>query len=306
MDTYQKIKRYGGHHQISNELVDDVQDEAASKLSEDVTLFDMHWDQIQNLILPEVLSTASLIVISCLIRSILFLINDLASENKSVEREEFSSSGIVRLTVEFARILLYFLPKKAPAGFAPGFIFASTWIIFPIQDYFGPIPNLPTRISETVLGRVSYRELALIIPIHFLAARLGVISIRLVAPERVASTLTDPIIYVEDDLWLIDLIREIIINAAFTVSILAAPEILKLNKIPRALLLLFILPLYLYSVDSVNTSSSFGPDVLYALRCESVNDDLSLRHSPHVIGPLIGGFFGGKILSVFFPDEPQQ
>jgi len=181
-----------------------------------------------------------------------------------------------------------------------------TRIIFPIQDYFGPIPNLPTRISETVLGRVSYRELALIIPIHFLAARLGVISIRLVAPERVASTLTDPIIYVEDDLWLIDLIREIIINAAFTVSILAAPEILKLNKIPRALLLLFILPLYLYSVDSVNTSSSFGPDVLYALRCESVNDDLSLRHSPHVIGPLIGGFFGGKILSVFFPDEPQQ
>jgi len=202
---------------------------------------------------------------------------------------------------EIAGLILNFLPGRIAQGMAPGFIFASCWILFPLRDRFGPIPNLPTRISEMVLGRLTPRDLGIIIPVHFLASLVAAVILRLFLPLHLVA----PVVYSEDSLWLVDLTREILVNAAFSVSVLAGTEFLSLNKIPRSFLPLFLLPLYLYGVDADGRASTFGPNVLYALRCVTVKGDLPIRQSSHFLGPLIGGVLGGKIMALFFPDDPR-
>lgn len=95
-----------------------------------------------------------------------------------------------------------------------------------------------------------------------------------------------------------------LVNAAFTVSVLVLPELFALNKVPRCLAPFVLYPLYGYAVDAAGMGSTFGPNVLYALAAsqphhQSTNADFSFIR---FLGPVLGGLLGGKIMTIYFPD----
>ena len=103
------------------------------------------------------------------------------------------------------------------------------------------------------------------------------------------------VLYVLQDLW-----NEISVNCLFVLFILVIPELLKLNRLPNIWLPgLLSYPLYRYSVDSTGIGSVFAPNVIHAFRCDG---EIPLEQYPHVVGPIIGGLIGGKIMSIYFPD----
>mmetsp|Transcript_28235 Transcript_28235/g.40934 ORF Transcript_28235/g.40934 Transcript_28235/m.40934 type:complete len:281 (+) Transcript_28235:132-974(+) len=274
---------------------------------------------LPDLVVREAVSSIIWSVSSCILRITLGLVVLLAEHRSTVHGSGSSSSdateeeimgvlgwfkGEILMTLSvLAGWVLCLFPRTVASGSAPGFVFASTWLLLPIQNMFGIIPNIPTRICEMSLGRLSKREIAVVLPIHFLGAMLGVFVAQFLSPSIVASHVVEPIIYSEGNPWLVDFIRETIINAVFTVAILVVPEIMKLNKIPRGFAVLFMWPLYNYSVDAAGTASTFGPDVIYALRCVGKNEEVPLGQFSHMIGPIVGGLLGGKIMSIFFPDD---
>jgi hypothetical protein len=77
----------------------------------------------------------------------------------------------------------------------------------------------------------------------------------------------EPVVYAENNPWIVDVMREILINAIFTVALLAIPEIPKINGIRRGFALLLLYPVYSFAVDAEASASVFGPNLIYALRC---------------------------------------
>lgn len=175
-----------------------------------------------------------------------------------------------------------------------------------IQFRFGSIPNIPVRVCETVMGRISLRELAMIFPIHFLLSTLGVQLLGLFLPHTLEKYAINPITYSETNLWIIDFLREVFVNTIFSVGCLVVPELLKINGIKRGYALLILYPLYSFSVDADLNASTFSPNMLYALRYVNKHEEIPLKQWCHVLGPVIGGVCGGKIMRFAFPDEKKQ
>eukprot|EP00571_Detonula_confervacea_P008577 CAMPEP_0172316922 /NCGR_PEP_ID=MMETSP1058-20130122/29982_1 /TAXON_ID=83371 /ORGANISM="Detonula confervacea, Strain CCMP 353" /LENGTH=153 /DNA_ID=CAMNT_0013031361 /DNA_START=595 /DNA_END=1056 /DNA_ORIENTATION=- len=152
------------------------------------------------------------------------------------------------------------------------------------------------------MGRLSLRELAIILPIHFLVPAVAFWFLQLFLPASIfESYAIDPILYSERNLW-IYFLRETLVNAAFTVGLLVIPELLRINGIRRGYALLILYPLYSFSVDSDGKASVFGPNLIYSLQCVSKHEEVPHQWS-HVIGPVLGGILGGKIMSNAFPDD---
>lgn len=106
----------------------------------------------------------------------------------------------------------------------------------------------------------------------------------------------DPIQYSENDPWLIDLFREVFVNAIFTVCLLVSPELLKLNKIPFPLVFLSFFVNTIgssFKVDSQGKGSVFAPSIIYALRSVSKWEEVPIGQSAHMLGPVLGGMVGG-------------
>ena len=156
------------------------------------------------------------------------------------------------------------------------------------------------------MGRINLRELAMIFPIHFLLSTLGVQLLGLFLPHTLEKYAINPITYSETNLWIIDFLREVFVNTIFSVGILVIPELLKINGIKRGYALLILYPLYSFSVDADLNASTFSPNMLYALRYVNKHEEIPLKQWCHVLGPVIGGVLGGKIMSFAFPDEKKQ
>lgn len=173
-----------------------------------------------------------------------------------------------------------------------------------------------------VLRRLSPRELALVLPFHFLAAVAGASLIhccfggkttRIISSNSspLSLLLLEPITYSESNPWTVDFIREVGINAIFTIFILVVPELIKLNSGNHGIVLLLamsilMVPLYSFGVDYNGLSSTFSPDIVYALRYVSRYEEVPLRQSSHLFGPIVGGLLGGKIMTIVFPDPPHS
>jgi hypothetical protein len=83
----------------------------------------------------------------------------------------------------------------------PGFIFASAWLLFVIREKFGPVPNVPIRLCETFMGRLSVREMCLCLPIHFVCTLSTFGIVKLVLPSNVVSLALAPLVYSQDNPW---------------------------------------------------------------------------------------------------------
>lgn len=214
---------------------------------------------------------------------------------------------LITVIAVLASWVLVILPPKVAALTAPGFSFGSTWILYPLRDYFGFIPNLPCRICETMMGRLSLRELAMILPIHFLVPAIAfwfIWFLQLFLPAATFSShAIDPVIYSERNPWAVDFMRETLVNALFTVGLLVTPELLRINGIRRGYALLILYPLYSFSVDAGGKASVFGPNLIYSLRCVNTYEEVPITQWCHLLGPILGGILGGKIMSTVFPDD---
>lgn len=149
----------------------------------------------------------------------------------------------------------------------------------------------------------SIRELAVILPVHFLVPVFGAYTLQLFLPAYVSLHAIDPVIYSEKNPWVVDFTREIFVNALFTVGLLVIPELLKINGIRRGFTLFILYPIYSFGVDAGGMASVFSPDVIYALRCVSKHEEVPLTQWSHMLGPIVGGILGGKIMSSAFPDD---
>ena len=164
---------------------------------------------------------------------------------------------------------LSFLPSKVSSHSAPGFSFGSTWILLPLRDRFGGVlPNLPCRVAETVVGRLSPRELVTsVIPVHFLVPAFAFWSLRTIlapssslgnaaAVEEEAAAAAVGVgscgtySYSEEGPWLVDMLRETFVNALFVVGLLVVPELLRINGVRRGYALLILYPIYSFGVDA--------------------------------------------------------
>lgn len=210
---------------------------------------------------------------------------------------------VITLVSVLASWVLAILPSKVATSNAPGFSFGSTWILYPLNDRFGFIPNLPTRICETSMGRLSLRKLATILPIHFLVPAITFRLWQFVLPAKIFSSAIEPVVYSEKSLWIVDLLRETFVNALFTVSLLVIPELLRINGIRRGYALLILYPIYSFSVDADGNASVFGPNLIYSLSYRIEKEEVPLTQSSHLLGPILGGILGGKIMSFAFPDD---
>ena len=154
------------------------------------------------------------------------------------------------------------------------------------------------------MGRLTPRELAMLVPIHFLASVVGAFTLNILLPGIGAAHTLSPIIFSEDNFWVADFLRETVVTAVFCIGMLVLPEISRLNKLPVVLTTtLLLIPVFLYSVDAEGMGSSFSPDLVYALRLLSRHEEVPLRQSSHLFGPMLGGALGGYIMSQYFPDD---
>jgi hypothetical protein len=98
-----------------------------------------------------------------------------------------------------------------------------------------------------------------------------------------------------------DLCREVLITTAFTIALLVLPVLFQLNDLPRWSVICLFYPLFNYAVDGTGTASTFSPNVVLALSL------LGRRPIPtgfRMVGSLLGGLVGGKLMQLYFPDEP--
>lgn len=92
----------------------------------------------------------------------------------------------------------------------PGFIFASAWLLFVIRQKFGPVPNVPIRLCETSMGRLSLREMCLCLAIHFVCTLSTFRIVKLVLPSNVVSLALEPIEYSQGNPWFV--VRKVYIH----------------------------------------------------------------------------------------------
>ena len=150
------------------------------------------------------------------------------------------------------------------------------------------------------MGRLSLRELAIIFPIHFLVPTGAFFILQ---QFTLSSGCIDPVIYSEKHV-LDAFLREIFVNALFTIGLLVIPELLRINGIRRGYVLLILYPLYSFSVDVDGMQASvFGPNTIYSLRIISKHEEVPLTQWAHLVGPILGSILGGKIMLSVFPDD---
>lgn len=96
---------------------------------------------------------------------------------------------------------------------------------------------------------------------------------------------------------------EAIATALYCASIVAVPELLKVNKMSPYLLSIPVIPLMLIGIP--HGTSTFSPAAQLALWFVG-SGDLSSLHLSHVIGPCVGACLGGFLCIKLFPDDPMS
>jgi hypothetical protein len=95
------------------------------------------------------------------------------------------------------------VPRKLAIHAAPGFIYANPWLLMKMESMFGSLPNVPLRLTEGVMGRLTFQELLVVLPIHFACAISTVVSLKKLLPEDYHPLAFEPIAYSVEGSWLL-------------------------------------------------------------------------------------------------------
>ena len=184
-------------------------------------------------------------------------LSSLASLSTAATRPPTHRDDTLGAVMAIASVLagwaMSLLPPKVASRSAPGFSFGSTWVLLPLRDRCGVVPNLPCRIAEAIMGRLTLRELVPLLPVHFLVPALAFWSLRGIAPSSLENASAAAVwcgTYSEEGPWLVDLLRETFANALFVVGLLVVPELLRINGVRRGFALLILYPIYSFGVDA--------------------------------------------------------
>jgi hypothetical protein len=207
---------------------------------------------------------------------------------------------------------LKLLPSKVQTRQAPGFVLAPVWWSLLLMRGGATmaatttsLPHLPFRICEMIMGRIQKREVLLIAIVHCFLTPLIMYALSTTLPDIIVERSVSPIIYNESGnpwLMLVDLLSELLVNTAFPVALLVLPVVLTLNHLPPWLSLVIIYPLYNWGVDANGQGSTLSPIILLSQDILNARPSLALAR---VVTQLVGGLAAGKIIQVYFPDDPK-
>ena len=230
-----------------------------------------------------------------------------------------------------ASLLVLVLPEVVFNPSRLGILAAFPPLLHLIKSDFhlSDLPLAPIRVSQCVMGKLTPRQLLVILPVYFVITLLATATVRFVIPSSFLFGGLDPIEYGDnhtdgtlDDVleWAMHFAKEVLVNAMAVVGLRILPELLRLNRVGNAEIwcILIIWPLSRIVVDVSGSASSFAPDLVYALRCvrhwdpsvivadedaimETVSTGFQLARSAHRLGPIIGGVVAGKIMVSYFP-----
>ena len=102
--------------------------------------------------------------------------------------------------------------------------------------------------------------------------------------------------------WLASLATEAALSALLVVGLRVVPELLRLNRVrgpvPLWTFALVVWPLGLVSVDGRGGGEAASP-----LTWPMPSTSRAGVPSSHLLGPVVGGWVGGKVLAEYFPEE---
>lgn len=100
-------------------------------------------------------------------------------------------------------LVLSALPRRVASGTAPGFVYAFPWLLMKTDNTFGSLPNVPLRVTEAVLGRLTFQELLFLLPIHYVCAISTVVALRWLLSADFQALAFEPIVYSLEETWLL-------------------------------------------------------------------------------------------------------
>ena len=198
-----------------------------------------------------------------------------------------------------------FITLKLDSWVPYGIIFALPYFIQQLGNYFPLMidvhPILPTRLAESILGRISPSKLTVIIPAHFLGCIFGAVFFKTICPIA-PDAVFEPVTY--DATHLLEgMIKESIVVCIYVCTVIGVPDVLEVNRLPAYLLSVPIVPLLLVKVPDIG--STFNPAAVYALWYINGNTSGPWHfQAEHMIGPILGSVAAGIICSKLFPDDP--
>ena len=236
----------------------------------------------------------------------------------------------VTLLSSAASLLVLVLPDVLFNPSRLGILAAFPPLLHLIKSDFrlSDLPLAPIRVSQCVMGKLTPRQLLVILPVYFVTTLLATATVRFVIPASFLFGGLDPIQYGDnhtdgtlDDVleWATHFAKEVLVNAAAVIGLRILPELLRLNRVGNAEIwcILIMWPLSRIVVDVSGSASSFAPELVYALRCvrhwdpsviatgedtiETMSAGFQLARSAHRLGPIIGGVVAGKIMVSYFP-----
>ncbi|CAJ1946330.1 unnamed protein product [Cylindrotheca closterium] len=194
---------------------------------------------------------------------------------------------------------LSLMPSKVLTLQAPGFIFANPILLLWIRDKTQMIPNIPTRASDYVLGRIRLWEFLSLLPVHVLVTFLLSMSLRRVLANDMIEIALGTIQYAEGgNPWIVDFFSEMLITAAYTVALQVLPVLFQLNRVPRWCVVWLFFPIFNFSVDSKGMGSAFCPNILLTFGLMGYG-----APEMRIMSSMLGGMIGGKIMQTYFPDD---
>ena len=207
----------------------------------------------------------------------------------------------------FTMCLRAFLVVSRVDAWVPyGVVFSLPYFIQQLAVYCPSVmsdvhPILPTRLAESILGRISPSKLTVIIPAHFLGCIFGAVLFKTVCP-LVPDAVFEPVTY-DSAHWLEGMLFESAVVCVYICTVIGVPDLLEVNRLPAYLLSLPIIPMMLVKVP--DRGSTFNPAAVYALWYVNGNTSGPWSFQPeHIIGPVLGSVAAGIICGRIFPDDP--
>lgn len=186
-----------------------------------------------------------------------------------------------------AGYVLMVLPRTR----VPGFVTANVLVLLCLQTKTGSLPNLAFRVAEYRLGRLTKRELAVVMAVHiglvYSVSQVVRQSQSLRLPTRYCTTTS------------VDLLHEVLLLVGFCTAMGAVPVLLRLNHLPTYLTLVLVYPLYNATTsggdEGCTTSSTLSPVILLLGSTVAWS---------RFAAQIVGGWLAGEVMDLYFPDDP--
>jgi hypothetical protein len=108
----------------------------------------------------------------------------------------------------------------------------------------------------------------------------------------------------DSNMWLTDLAVDTVLNFIYASLMLTLPYLLDVNRIPKPLLNIPVIPLLFF-----RARCAYNPSVVYALwyiqSCSVLRNTEGFPLT-QIVAPLVAAVFAGVLCNIYFPDDPTS